>query len=217
MYKAVILDFDGTIFDSYGHSFKRIEEIAWKDGLVITPERKAYMLRIWGQTGVAFLQNVFLIDEERATRLYMQWERMDLYDPAPFIKGTHQTLEWLRKKNVAICMLTSRRLKTLLPLLRDSALHGHFAYISAHENNSFHKPDRRAFADIFLALKARNITVSECIFVGDTSTDIEAGRNAGVRTLVVETGPYREAYQQTHPVAETVSYTHLTLPTIYSV
>lgn len=41
---------------------------------------------------------------------------------------------------------------------------------------------------IFTALKAIGADVSECLFVGDSSADMEAGRRAGVKTCAVRYG-----------------------------
>lgn len=200
--EAVIVDFDGTILDSYSYSLKHLGWLAERNGLALTPAIRQTMLNDWGNTGTKFLQNAFGIDRERARRMYLEWEAIDTEDPMPLVKGTRETLDWLHRRGYTVCMLTSRHRTTLMPILTRERLQNHFARITAREDSSYSKPDGRAFTGILQTLARQNVSREECLFVGDTGIDIRAGENAGITTVVVETGPYREAHYKTHPLPE---------------
>lgn len=202
IYNAVVFDFDGTLLDSYPTGLKQVEILAEQEGFVITPEIRDTMHRSWGQTSVTYLQEVFGVDRERAKILFRRWQRMEITEQPPLIRGAEETLDWLREEGYLLCMLTSRDRLTVLSLLEHAGLNNHFAHITAHEDTRHHKPDERAFAGVFRELKKHGILKNQCLFVGDTAHDIEAGRNAGIKTLVVETGPYRHGHHLTHPMPE---------------
>jgi N-acetyl-D-muramate 6-phosphate phosphatase len=202
MYQAAVLDFDGTLLDSYKKGLERVENLVKKNGLIVTPEIRQKMLAAWGKSGVTFLSDLFGIDRERAERMYVEWEAMDVDDPIPFIEGSREALAWLRSEGFIICMLTSRRRMSVVPMLEAARLQDYFTHITAHEDCGYHKPDPRAFENILHMLASQDITKNECLFVGDTFVDIEAGRNVGIRTVVVETGPYRHEHYKTHPTPE---------------
>jgi pyrophosphatase PpaX len=202
MYHAIIVDFDGTLLDSYSYAFKHLGWIAERNDLIITPKVRQIMLDTWGLTGVEFLQNAFKIDLEYARHLYHEWEAMDIEDPIPLIGGARETLEWLREQRYMVCMLTSRHRTTVISILARERLQNYFARITAREDSAYSKPDGRAFTGIFQTLTRQKVLKEECLFVGDTFVDIEAGQNAGIKTVVVETGPYRHEHHKTHPVPE---------------
>lgn len=202
MYKVIVLDFDGTILDSYRSALSRLELLAKQNNLIVTQEIREKMLRAWGQSGIAFLQNVFSIGRERAESMYQEWEKIDVERPIPIINGTHCTLNWLDAKGLLSCMVSSRHRQTLIPILWLRNLRSYFVHITAGDDTPpYHKPDPRVFAPLFKELGSRGIPKEECLFVGDTATDAEAGMNVGIQTVIVETGPYRENHTE-HRVPE---------------
>lgn len=202
IYNAVILDFDGTLLDSYRLGLRQVEALAEQEGLAITPAIREALHRMWGQTGVTYLEEAFGITRDRAKDLFRKWQYMEILEAPEFVDGAQETLDWLREEGYLVCILTSRDRITVTKLLERAFLRGYFAHITAHEDTRFHKPDERAFDGILRELKRHGVPKKQCLFVGDTAVDIEAGRNAGVKTLVVETGPYRYGHHLTHPVPE---------------
>src|SRR3989344_632661 len=110
---ALILDFDGTLLDSYPRAVEQLNTLATRNGLAMTHEAKQRMLERWGHTGVEFLQYVFGIDGERAKCVYRDWEAMDTENPIPLIEGTHRALNCFHERGYTVCMLTSRHSKTV--------------------------------------------------------------------------------------------------------
>jgi HAD superfamily hydrolase (TIGR01549 family) len=203
MYQAVIVDFDGTILDSYQYALKHVGQVARQNGFSVTSAVQQRMRDTWGYSGIWFLQNAFGIDVECAKRMYREWEAVDETNPIPLINGARETLDWLHNQRFTVCMLTSRHKATVTSILAREHLQNYFARITAHEDSSYSKPDGRAFTGILQTLARQKVSRKECLFVGDTFVDIEAGRNAGIKTIVVETGPYRDGHDETHPVPDT--------------
>lgn len=198
--QAVIIDFDGTLLDSYAVGLRHLAETVKRNGLTITPEAEQQIHEQWGHSGIELFETVFGLDREKAQKMYLEWEQLDLDDPIPLVAGAHDTLTWLREQKCPVCMLTSRHRFTVMEILKRERLQNYFACITAREDSNFCKPDGRAFTRILQCLARQNILRKECLFVGDTHVDIEAGRNAELRTVVVETGPYRHGHDKTHPV-----------------
>jgi len=133
--------------------------------------------------------------------MYTDWEKLDEADLITLIPGTKETLSWLRKNNFLKCLITSRHRDSLLNILDANDLIHEFEIITARQDCPYHKPDPRVFEHSLNGLRANGITKEQCIFVGDTPSDISAGKNAGIETLVVQTGPYLLKHVAEHPMS----------------
>ncbi|MDO8407670.1 MAG: HAD family hydrolase [bacterium] len=200
--KAVILDCDGVILDSFREGLRRIRVIAATHEVIFDRKARSRLTDLWGLPGIELLEQGLGIGPMLSRRMYAEWEKYDLVDPVPLIPGAREALYWLRKNGFVSCLLTSRHRKNLLEILDRADLEREFTLITAREDGGpYHKPDPRVFFHTLSTLELdKGIKKEECIFVGDTPSDILAGANAGIRTLVTQTGPYLLKHAQMHPI-----------------
>ena len=198
--KAVIMDFDGVILDSFREGLRRIGMLATLNDKPFGRETRKLLTNIWGLPGIELLERGLDINRALAEKIYTDWEKMDLFNPIPLIPGTRETLYWLRKNGVIKCLNTSRHRENLLKILDRYDLLREFEIITTKQDCPYHKPDPRVFDHALSILEERNITREQCIFVGDTPSDIVAGQDAHIRTLVVQTGPYLLKHATKHPI-----------------
>lgn len=191
-FKVVVSDADGVLFDSYREGLRRIRYLCSMHEIPFDRHTRLRLTELWGAPGVELLQKgLGLKSKAFAEELYQGWERIDQNEPPPLVPGAREAFIWLRQNGFKSALLTSRnRENTRIVLDRHDLTH-EFAFIATREDVRYRKPDKRALRPILQFFEDEHgITPAECIFVGDTLTDVQCGVNAGVTTLVVQTGPY---------------------------
>lgn len=198
--KAIIYDFDGPINDSFREGIRRIKILCAIHNAAFGREQRAKLVELWGLPGVELLQQSLGITPELAVPMYKEWERMDLADPVPLIPGAKDVLYWCHRNGFLNCLLTTRNRENITDIFERVDLMRSFDVMSTRQDVEHRKPDPRAFRYVLEKLSERGIPKDGCIFIGDTPVDIEAGKQAGIRTLVVQTGPYLLEHVVKYPI-----------------
>lgn len=190
--KAVIFDFDGPILDSFREGLRRIRIICAIMDIPFDRSHRKELTRLWGAPGAELVQQGLGLGKTFAEEVfYPAWERYDLQNSIPLIPRTREVLYWLRRNNIICTILTSRQRKNITEIFDRLDLVRDFDVISAKFDTPHRKPDPRVFCHTLERLeKLFGILKNQCIFVGDTPADIDAGVNARIETLLVQTGPY---------------------------
>jgi HAD superfamily hydrolase (TIGR01549 family) len=148
------------------------------------------LIKHWGLYGPYLLEQGLEITPELATAMYPEWERMDLERPVPLVGGAKDVLYWAQRNNIKNCLLTSRNSQNIQDIFKRLDVLRYFDVLSCKQQQTYSKPDPRCFYFIEEELSGHGIAPDECVFIGDTVVDIEAGQKAGYQTLMVMTGPY---------------------------
>jgi HAD superfamily hydrolase (TIGR01509 family) len=189
--KGIVLDYDGVLLDSFRGGLRRIRNLCAEEEIPFGRDSRLRLTEAWGKPGIELLQIGLGINQTMATEINKRWIRLDNTDPPSLIPGTREVLLWLRNNNFKVCLLTSRHRGNVEVLLKKQDLLREFAHVCTREDVPHFKPDPRALRPPLEALADEfNIKPRECVFVGDTPSDIEAGHRAALTTLVVQTGPY---------------------------
>ncbi len=202
--EAVIYDWDGTIINS-GHQncIPRLEGVLTRHGFVLDEAAHKRMDASWGLAGDVFISNLLGVSLEEGKRLYEEWEDTEIKDPYDFIPGTVETLELLRDCGYCQSIVSSRRRERLLPYLPLAKVFDSFVSITCGDDVGIvRKPDGRAFDSALAQLAARGVGKEACVYVGDTAQDFHASKKAGIRVVIVETGPYRKPNAEVVPIDE---------------
>ena len=137
---------------------------------------------------LALLESV--VDTTRFIRLV---ERYSLEELAPAI-GLPDALHQLAAREIALAVVTNDYESMTSAQLRQLGWHPLFAHIIGSDSGFGAKPD----PDIVIgALGLCGVDPTEAVLIGDTTHDLIAGRDAGVRTVLVTNSgePSREALQ----------------------
>ena len=191
---AVLFDVDGTLLDSADYVLGAVE----------------YTLRIHGRTPppreqIAVLMGPPLdhcygllapgMDPAPLVVTHRAWQRERMNLAKPFPKAV-ETVRELRDAGMRCGAVTARSNVSSLGTLEGAGLGGLLEVVISAEDTPRTKP----FPDpIFAALDRLKVPVSEAVMVGDTASDIEAGRVAGVRTVGVLYGFFGEKLRESRP------------------
>lgn len=187
---AVIFDLDGTLLDTLGDIAGAMNQVL--EGLgVETIDPPAYKPMIGN--GVAKLVERALRyrgvagDEVLARCVGAMREAYDLSAASrtrPY-PGVVSLLDDLRSKNIALGVCTNKPHELSLRVLSATLGAGTFASVVGARDGLPHKPDPRPAYECAHALGRRP---AECVFVGDSLTDAETARRAGMPFVGVAWG-----------------------------
>jgi HAD superfamily hydrolase (TIGR01662 family) len=166
MIQAVIFDFDGTITKPY-LNFRRIK----KD--LGMPEDEIYLL-----------EKMYELPEPEKTRAFeiLAKHEAEAVANSELNDGVHEILEFLAKRKIKTALLTRNSAKSMK---ESCAKHGvcFDAVVTREDAYAKPKPD-----GILLASRKMKTALDKTIMVGDYLFDIMAGKNAGVKTVLITNG-----------------------------
>ena len=187
MIKAVIFDLDGVIVSTDDCHYRAWKKMADEEGIYFDKEINN---RLRGVSRMASLDIVL----ERAEKEYSESEKQELAErknnyykeliceltPNDILPGAMETLEKLKENGIKIAIGSSSRNTPII--LKQIGLDNFFDAVSDGNNITHSKPDPEVFLKAAEMLK---ITPEDCMIVEDADTGIEAGKQAGMKTLSV--------------------------------
>lgn len=190
MFKCCIFDLDGTLLDtvaSLAHSANRAME---KFGLPPQPVKRYKYFAGDGQielikrcviaSGDTYLTNFY-----KVLREYIKlFEKDCIYEVKPYDGITELTC-WLKANNIKIAVLTNKQHDNALYVLNSVFGENYFDFILGQDDTHEKKPSRTG---VDIILRKMNVKEDECIYIGDTNTDMKTGKNAGLFTVGVTWG-----------------------------
>lgn len=190
MYKACILDIDGTLLDS-------VESIAYVANQVLEyfglPAQPIDAYKYFAGDGADELMKRCLTASgdtelqhyEEGRALYREiFAREPLYRVSAF-EGMKEALVGLKAKGVRLAVLSNKPHTAAVKAIEGIYGAGCFDIIQGQEEGLKRKPSPEGawkIADSF-GLKPK-----ECMYVGDTDTDMQTGKSAGMMTIGVTWG-----------------------------
>jgi len=190
---AVIFDMDGTLIDSIDIYFE-IVEIALKRLELPQVSRKKILDA--AETG-DFNWDLILPDEVKNKKdeiIAAAWEVINEIAPQMFaeklelIRGADTILQNISASIPKIGLVTSTQrqyLKNKMQPLKSAGVDKLFEVIITSDDVANRKPDPDPLIE---CAKRLDVNPGKCVYVGDTRTDMQTGKAAGMRTVGVLTG-----------------------------
>jgi phosphoglycolate phosphatase len=180
--KVVILDFDDTLFMTEEVTF-RLENAAGAM-LGLPPMDRDVHLKTWGMTVEQALParfqgadlQAYLRAHGKMVSQYVSSGQLDQLS-----RENVEALTWLNESGYKLFSVTSRDVREISHFLDGSHIlmrHLQPDAIFHKGNNYFHKPDPRAFDGVVALSGAQP---GECVYVGDSLTDCQAAKGAGLQ------------------------------------
>ncbi|MBP7832698.1 MAG: HAD-IA family hydrolase [Candidatus Levybacteria bacterium] len=121
------------------------------------------------------------------------------------ISGAVETLKKFKERGGLIATVTSRTKDTGIELLQHTQLNGLIDYKLFRDDITHAKPHPES---LHMTLKYFGKMAQNAVMIGDSIVDIEAGKNAGVKTVGVLTGFDKKIIKNAHPdlLVKDISY-----------
>ncbi len=175
MYKHVIWDFDGTLFDTYTVMAKTFQEKLNEMGYNETvDEIKSYM-QVTMTYAIEHYKEKYNIDDEFLKDYNIKRKEEEKRYCKPF-----ECIEYVCKAifdNEFNNYLYTHRGMSSIDLLKKFDLYKYFRDFITFESGFKRKPDPEA---LNFLIKKYNMNLNEAIMIGDRDLDILAAKNAGI-------------------------------------
>ena len=182
--RGIIFDLDGTLIEAYEAIYLGLKEVFERTGREIFPygQLKDYLKADLEST----LHPFFSPEEVKQNIPVMRKRYEEVYlDHTHFLDGAQEVLENLYRRGTLLGVASNK-------FGRFSRLALHHLNVSAYFKaiiGAGDVPRNKPFPDmIHAALAEMGLPPREVVFVGDTLTDIETGKEAGVDVYAIPTG-----------------------------
>lgn len=212
--KAVVSDFDGTLFDSFSNFLKSAKDLFRELGRPFRKRDAALIREMWGDTLANIVAALFpdaspALHSRNLRRWIAHLLTREEQSPSRLFPGTNRALAAMKRMGLVVAIATNRRAdklyETLLPAKLDVkridfiiAWNPSRTFAKFLKERSgpprfigtpYRKPDRRYLAMLNRYLAGRGILPHEVVFCGDALFDAEASRVGGYNFIPVLTGP----------------------------
>lgn len=213
--KAVLFDLDGTLIDTAADFIRIIQEMCRAEQRAVVD---AALIRTQVSEGARAMVKlvypelevddpVFLAHRQRFLDVY----GADIAVDTDLFEGMYPLLEALEAKGIPWGIVTNKPRWLSEALLNALNLSERCAVLVCPEDVKHTKPDPEP---MYLAAKHIQIDPKDCIYVGDHPRDIDAGRNAGMYSILAAYGylplQHKDDLTAWHAdcIVETVSQLH---------
>ncbi|MEE0840826.1 MAG: HAD family hydrolase [Acutalibacteraceae bacterium] len=181
MIKAVLFDLDGTLVNTLGDLALSVNFVLKKHG---HPTHDTDEFKQFAGNGNEVMMRRALPEKFRSDREYVLKLREEFYsyykehcaDVSSVYEGIKELLSALKEMDVSVAIVTNKAqtmTDALVPKLFDKNI---FSAIIGQRDGVPTKPEPHM---PFLAMSEMDVNPDECLFVGDSNTDMETGLNCG--------------------------------------
>ena len=193
---TILFDLDGTLVDTapdlmrahnhvmkkFGYPTKSTEEIR---NLVGQGAGAMLGRSIWGQAKKEFgkVQNEKI--KKEMIDAFVDYYGKNIINESTLINGVKEFLKWCKEKNISMAVCTNKQEHLAIDLLKKIGIFDYFEYVAGSNTFDYCKPDPRHLTNVIEILGGE---IKRSIMIGDSETDANAGKNAGIPVILLEDG-----------------------------
>ena len=193
---TVLFDLDGTLIDTapdlmnahnhvmqkFGYETKSTAEIR---NLVGKGAASMIGRSLWNQAR----KELKKIDDEKI-KSKMVDEFIDYYGKniaveSKLLPGVLEFLKWCKKNNISTAVCTNKTEHLAVDLLKKINVYDYFEYVAGYNTFDYCKPDPRHLTNVIEIIQGE---LKKSIMIGDSETDSESAKAAGLPFILVEDG-----------------------------
>ena len=193
---TVLFDLDGTLIDTapdlmnahnhvmqkFGYETKSTNEIR---NLVGKGAASMIGRSLWNQAR----KELKKIDDEKI-KSKMVDEFIDYYGKniaveSKLLPGVLEFLKWCKKNNISMAVCTNKTEHLAVDLLKKIKVYDYFEYVAGYNTFDYCKPDPRHLTNVIEIIQGE---LKKSIMIGDSETDSESAKAAGLPFILVEDG-----------------------------
>jgi phosphoglycolate phosphatase len=193
---TILFDLDGTLVDTapdlmrahnhvmkkFGYPTKSTDEIR---NLVGQGAGAMLGRSIWGQAKKEFgkVQNEKI--KKEMVDAFVDYYGKNIINESTLINGVKEFLKWCKEKNISMAVCTNKQEHLAIDLLKKIGIYDYFEYVAGSNTFDYCKPDPRHLTNVIEILGGE---IKRSIMIGDSETDANAGKNAGIPVVLLEDG-----------------------------
>ncbi|MDR0280055.1 MAG: phosphoglycolate phosphatase [Paucimonas sp.] len=199
--RLVMFDLDGTLIDSVPDLAAAVDRMLLE---MDRPPAGVAAVRQWVGNGAPVLVRRALaggiehsaVDDREAEHgldIFMR-AYAESHDLTVIYPGVRDTLRWLQEQDVEMALITNKPERFVGPLLDQMQIGPYFRWIIGGDTLPQKKPDPAALLHV---MQMAGVQPDEALFVGDSRTDVQAAKAAGVKCVGLTYG-----YNHGRPISE---------------
>ena len=193
---TILFDLDGTLVDTapdlmrahnhvmkkFGYPTKSTEDIR---NLVGKGAGAMIGRSIWGQAKKEFSK----VDDEKIknemVKEFVNFYGKNIINESTLINGVKDFLKWCKEQNISMAVCTNKQEYLSIDLLKKIGIYDFFEYVAGSDTFDYCKPDPRHLTSVVEILDG---DVNKTIMIGDSETDANAAKAAGIPVILLENG-----------------------------
>ncbi len=193
---TILFDLDGTLVDTapdlmhahnhvmkkFGYPTKSTQEIR---NLVGQGAGAMLGRSIWGQAKKEFGKVQDEKIKKEMVKDFVDFYGKNIVKESTLIKGVKEFLIWAKEKKISMAVCTNKQEHLAIDLLKKIGIYEFFDYIAGHDTFDYCKPDPRHLTSVIEILGGN---LDKAIMIGDSETDANAAKNAGLPVILLEDG-----------------------------
>ncbi|WP_053217298.1 HAD-IA family hydrolase [Virgibacillus senegalensis] len=191
MYKHIIWDFDGTLFDTYPVMAKTFQAALQERGVEEPVESIMKQMKISMSAAIDYYEKKYQIDNAFKTNYQIRRKEMEADSSKPF-EGITEVCKYIHSTDRKNYLYTHRG-ESSIRLLKKFGLDEYFSDFITSQHGFERKPSPAAIRHL---IKKHGIKPTEAIMIGDRNLDLLSAKNAGISacyyTELEDTNPHAE-------------------------
>ena len=193
---TILFDLDGTLVDTapdlmlahnhvmkkFGYPTKSTEDIR---NLVGKGAGALIGRSIWGQAKKEFSKVLDEKIKDEMVKEFVNFYGKNIVNESTLIKGVKKFLIWAKNNNISMAVCTNKQEHLAVDLLKKIGIYDFFEYVAGHNTFDYCKPDPRHLTSVIEILDG---DLKKSIMIGDSETDANAAKNAGIPVILLEDG-----------------------------
>jgi HAD superfamily hydrolase (TIGR01509 family) len=187
--KGIFLDFDGTIVDSR-EAYYEAAQTAFQEMGQKPPEPEATLEIPRRLERKQPLNDIIRDDPQKFLKIYLRTYYAITPEKTKLFPNVSTTLNTLSKK-AKLALITMRAVKkeNIINELENFGIAKYFTHVVTASDTHKPKPSPEA---LIKCVKAIDVKICDCIIVGDSISDMRAGKSAGAKTAAVLSGLFSQ-------------------------
>ena len=193
---TILFDLDGTLVDTapdlmrahnhvmtkFGYPTKSTDEIR---NLVGKGAGALIGRSIWGQAKKEFHSVNDLKIKDQMSKEFVDYYGKNIISESTLINGVKEFLKWCKEQNISMAVCTNKQEHLSNDLLKKIGIYDFFEYVAGSDTFDYCKPDPRHLTSVVEILDG---DVKKTIMIGDSETDANAAKAAGIPVILLENG-----------------------------
>ncbi len=193
---TILFDLDGTLVDTAPDLMRAHNHVMKKFGYPTKSTKEIRNLvgqgagamlgrSIWGQAKKEFGKVKDDKIKKEMVKDFVDFYGKNIVNESTLVKGVKEFLVWCKEKKISMGVCTNKQEHLAIDLLRKIGIYDFFEYVAGHNTFEYCKPDPRHLTSVVEILGG---DIKKTLMIGDSETDANAAKNAGVPVILLEDG-----------------------------